>query len=171
MRILIATASRHGATREIGRWLSSSIVERLGSSNVTVDLRDASEVSSLAEYDAAIIGSAVYLGRWLKEARSLVSRERPALDAIPVWLFSSGPVGSSAPATSPSSWDRVPWAVEHTVFSGKLDRSALSRFERLVVSIIHADDGDERSRADVEAWAATICDTLSTTASKGSETS
>ena len=35
-----------------------------------------------------VIGSAIYMGRWLKTAREFVS-EHVALSAVPVWLFSS----------------------------------------------------------------------------------
>ena len=41
-----------------------------------------------------MIGSAAYYGRWLKEATRFVRRERESLVGRPVWLFSSGPVGS-----------------------------------------------------------------------------
>ncbi len=172
MRILIATASRHGSTRELGRWLGTSITDRLATGDTSVEIRDAADVDSIAEYDAVIIGSAVYMGRWLREARSLVEREQTELESRPVWLFSSGPIGkdsndaaSSSDAAS-SKWDKAPWAIEHRVFGGKLDRSTLSRFERLVVRMVRAGDGDDRSHDAVDAWADTICTTLKTGASR-----
>lgn len=60
MRILIATASRHGATREIGQWLGASILREMSNvdSTTTVDVRDAVDVDSIAEYDAAISAAA-----------------------------------------------------------------------------------------------------------------
>jgi menaquinone-dependent protoporphyrinogen oxidase len=159
MRILIATASRHGSTRELGQWLGSSISARLANSAVpaTVDVRDAADVDSIAEYDAVVIGSGVYMGRWLRDARSLVAREQSELETRPVWLFSSGPIGSDTPAATRSKWNEASWAIEHKVFGGKLDRSVLSRFERAVVKMINADDGDDRSRAEVDEWAGAIC--------------
>lgn len=160
MRILIATASRHGSTRELGRWLGTSITDRVAGDDTSVEVRDAADVDSIAEYDAVIIGSAVYMGRWLREARSLVVREQTELETRPVWLFSSGPIGENASETASSKWDKAPWAIGHRAFGGKLDRSTLSRFERLVVRIIRADDGDDRSRDDIDAWADTICTSL-----------
>jgi len=40
-----------------------------------------------------VIGSAVYMGRWLPAARDLIEGHREVLSAMPVWLFSSGPLG------------------------------------------------------------------------------
>jgi menaquinone-dependent protoporphyrinogen oxidase len=159
MRILIATASRHGSTRELGQWLGSSISARLANSAVsaTVDIRDAAEVDSIAEYDAVVIGSGVYMGRWLGDARSLVDREQSELESRPVWLFSSGPIGDRTQSTTTSKWSEAPWAIEHKVFGGKLDRSTLSWFERTVVRLIKAGDGDDRSRSEIDDWAGTIC--------------
>ncbi|MFN3538670.1 MAG: flavodoxin domain-containing protein [Rhodococcus sp. (in: high G+C Gram-positive bacteria)] len=158
MRILIATASRHGATREIGQWLGSNLSHELSSVDgaTTVDVRDASDVDSIVEYDAAIIGSGVYMGRWLRDARSLIAREQAELETMPVWLFSSGPVDGSTPAETQPKETKAAWAIEHRVFGGKLDHSKLSRFERAVVRLIKAADGDSRSPADVARWAEAI---------------
>jgi len=41
-----------------------------------------------------VIGSAVYMFHWLKEAAKFVRRQRTVLAARPVWLFSSGPLGT-----------------------------------------------------------------------------
>ncbi|KAA0923520.1 MULTISPECIES: flavodoxin domain-containing protein [unclassified Rhodococcus (in: high G+C Gram-positive bacteria)] len=162
MRILIATASRHGSTRELGQWLGSSLTARLAdtATAATVDVRDAAEVDSIAEYDAVVLGSGVYMGRWLGDARSLVAREQSELETRPVWLFSSGPIGSGTPPTAKSKWSEASWAIEHKVFGGKLDRSTLSLFERAVVRMINAGDGDDRSRAEVDEWAGDIIGVL-----------
>ncbi|ORI20444.1 protoporphyrinogen oxidase [Rhodococcus sp. 1163] len=162
MRVLIATSSRHGSTREIGQWLSSSLTDALQNSGVsaTVEVRDAADVDSIAEYDAVIIGSAVYMGRWLRGARSLVARQQPELEARPVWLFSSGPIGAAGKPSAPSAMDKASWAVEHRVFGGKFDLSTLSWFERLVVRLIRADEGDDRSREEIDGWARSIGATL-----------
>ncbi|MDJ0394826.1 flavodoxin domain-containing protein [Rhodococcus sp. G-MC3] len=162
MRVLIATSSRHGSTHELGQWLSSALADALKDSGVsaTVDTRDAADVDSIAEYDAAIIGSAVYMGRWLRASRSLVAREQPELQTRPVWLFSSGPIGNTDTSTATSPWDKASWAVEHRIFGGRLHRSELSWFEKLVVRLIRAKDGDDRSRDAVEEWARSISTTL-----------
>ena len=48
----------------------------------------------MLDYDGFIIGSAAYQGRWLSEATRLVRQHREVLASRPVWLFSSGPVGT-----------------------------------------------------------------------------
>ena len=51
------------------------------------------KVSAVEEFDPVVLGSAVYLGQWMKPARELAERSASALAARPVWLFSSGLVG------------------------------------------------------------------------------
>jgi menaquinone-dependent protoporphyrinogen IX oxidase len=45
-------------------------------------------------YDAAVIGSAAYYFHWMKPATEFVCRNRDTLTSRPVWLFSSGPLGT-----------------------------------------------------------------------------
>jgi menaquinone-dependent protoporphyrinogen oxidase len=52
------------------------------------------DVGAIDGYDAVVLGSAVYLGNWMKPAKEFAVREAAALAAVPVWLFSSGPIGS-----------------------------------------------------------------------------
>jgi Flavodoxin domain len=58
------------------------------------DAQEISEVHNLEGYDAFVIGSAVYMTHWLKEAAEFVMRNRAVLASHPVWLFSSGPLGT-----------------------------------------------------------------------------
>ena len=88
MRVLVTWGSRHGGTEGIARTLADAMRD----ANVDVELRAAREVDTLAGYDAAIIGGALYANRWHRDARRLVTRHLAALQRIPVWLFSSGPL-------------------------------------------------------------------------------
>lgn len=90
MKILVAYASRHGATTGI----AERIHERLGERGHDVTLRQVAEVDEVSSYDAVVVGSAAYVGAWLKEAAEFVRRNQAVLADRPVWLFSSGPIGT-----------------------------------------------------------------------------
>jgi flavodoxin len=103
MNVLIAVASRHGSTVEI----AATIAEELRQAGHKVDVRNVDDEIAVRLYDAAIIGSAVYMGHWLAEARHFLDREREHLRAMPVWLFSSGPkVRTGQPNTTRDKWER-----------------------------------------------------------------
>ncbi len=55
------------------------------------------EVTELEDYDAVVLGSAVYAGHWLEPAKQLAERFVGQLLGRAVWLFSSGPVGNPLP--------------------------------------------------------------------------
>jgi menaquinone-dependent protoporphyrinogen oxidase len=89
LKVLVSAASAHGSTAEI----ASAIGEVLTKHGLRATVIPPAEVGSVADYDAVILGSAVYTGHWLAAAKDLVARSRDALAGRPVWLFSSGPVG------------------------------------------------------------------------------
>jgi menaquinone-dependent protoporphyrinogen oxidase len=145
MRVLVSVASRHSSTTEIGRVLQDK--------GLNVDIVPPSVVDSLADYDAVVLGSAVYTGRWLAPAEDFAFRFRDELAKRPVWLFSSGPVGKSATSQDTSSQDKDPAAVaairrdihprEHHVFAGRLDPGVL-RFPHFSHAMFHNVTGDFR---------------------------
>jgi menaquinone-dependent protoporphyrinogen oxidase len=89
VRVLVTAASRHGATHEIAEAIARGLVQR----GVEAEALPTEELESLEGYDALVVGSAVYVGRWLEPARDLVEANAAALASRPVWLFSSGPLG------------------------------------------------------------------------------
>jgi menaquinone-dependent protoporphyrinogen oxidase len=111
-----------------------------------------------------VLGSAVYMGQWMKPARELAERSADALAARPVWLFSSGPVGESAkPAGNPVDVTKILQATgarDHHIFTGKLVKKHLSFPDRAMASAIRAAEGDFRNWAEIRAWATSIADTL-----------
>jgi menaquinone-dependent protoporphyrinogen oxidase len=126
-RILVACATRHGSTAEIAA--ETADVLRHDVPGAVVDLRDAATAGEVAGYDAAVIGSAVYMGRWLPAARDLVEGHREVLRAMPVWLFSSGPLGDpSVPVDEVAEVSALGVAIGargHRLFAGRLDRHEL----------------------------------------------
>lgn len=160
MNVLIAYGSRHGATREIASAIARGL-ERFG---VKAEVRDVHTAGSVEPFDAVIIGSAVYMGRWMEEARHFLAANESALRERPTWLFSTGPVGDPpAPAAEALDADAFVERIgarDHRTFSGKLDRHELGLVERLTVSLVHAADGDFRDWAAIEAWAIEIASEL-----------
>ena len=89
MQVLVAVASRHGSTREI----ADAIAQELQAPGVHAEVRTADEVSDLDSYDAVVLGSAIYMGNWESAASRFAQQHQAKLASMPVWLFSSGPVG------------------------------------------------------------------------------
>lgn len=152
MRVLVTAASRHGATRSI----ANDVARQLCAAGHAAYVLDPEQVHDLDGVDAVVLGSAVYGGRWLPEARSLAGRLAAELRARPVWLFSSGPVGDP-PRTSAGRADvaRVEAQVRargHGRFGGRLDTCILSRAERARAHRLRAADGDYRNWPEIRCW-------------------
>jgi menaquinone-dependent protoporphyrinogen oxidase len=85
------------------------------------------KVGPVEEFDAVVLGNAVYMGQWMKPARELAERQAAALATRPVWLFSSGPVGEPAkPRRQPVDVTTILQATkarDHQIFTGKLAKS------------------------------------------------
>ncbi|MBO3088682.1 flavodoxin domain-containing protein [Cellulomonas dongxiuzhuiae] len=162
MRILLTVASRHQGTWEIGE----VIARRLRDRGHEVDLRAPEDVTSVADYDAVVLGSAVYTAHWLPAARDVAERCVDGLRARPVWMFSSGlatqPANSAnSPLEVAALRERI-GARAHRSFRGRLDRSLLSFTERAIIAGGRAREGDHRDMAAVAAWADEIADALGT---------
>ncbi len=90
MSVLVAYATRHGATQG----LAERIADRLRHDGVDAEAIPAADVREVSAYDAFIVGSAAYMFHWLADATRFVEHNRATLAARPVWLFSSGPLGT-----------------------------------------------------------------------------
>ncbi len=172
MKILVAVASRHGSTREIGDAIAATLRER----GHAVDVRDAGDVETVDGYDAAIIGSAIYMGSWLPDGRRLDEREHEGLSRMPVWLFSSGPLGDvdPQPKGDPAHLKalvRLTDAREHRIFVGKLDPAALGLGERLIARTVHVPEGDFRDWDAIRDWARAIDAALAAEAARSASDS
>ena len=160
MKVLIAAASKHGATSDIARHIGATLT----TAGFDVDVRSPRDVESVTPFDAVIIGSAVYAGRWLQEARRLIDRDSTALKTKRVWLFSSGPLGDPLMPEDPPEGlallGGATHAIQHRVFAGKADRSTLGFGERAIFALVKAPEGDFRPWEAVGEWASEIARTL-----------
>lgn len=166
LNVLVAYATRHGGTASLADEIGSALDDHLGAAGLPafVDVLPVEHVRSVNRYDAVVVGSAVYLGRWPSSARRFMLRNSVALAARPVWLYSSGPVGD-VPSSEPLpgcvlDLKRLIEARGHRQFSGRLDRGSLRLAERLVVRLTHARYRDDRDFLAVRSWAATIAETM-----------
>ncbi|HPA08240.1 MAG TPA: flavodoxin domain-containing protein, partial [Methanoregulaceae archaeon] len=83
-KILVCYSTRYGSTGEI----AGMIGEELDSTGYEVMVQPIARVKDPGEYDAVVIGSPLYMGKWLAEARDFVSRFRHSLGERPVAVFS-----------------------------------------------------------------------------------
>ena len=159
--ILVAYASKHGATESIARFIAERLVER----GRQAEARSVGEISDLGEPEAVVLGSAVYAGSWIEEAVEFAHQHEEALAQVPVWLFSSGPLGDQVvdeeeqPKQLAELQERL-HPREHHVFFGALDKEKLGFGERMIVKAVKAPDGDYRDWDEIGAWAEQIADAL-----------
>jgi len=167
MKVLVSAASKHGSTDEIAR----TIAEVLTESGLSAVVASPETLTALDGFDAAVIGSAVYYGKWMDTATTFVDRHAAFFDGRPVWLFSSGPLGvppkpESDPVDIPALVARTR-AREHRVFTGRLDTNRLGLGERIVVKGVRAAEGDFRPWDEIRAWAREIAVALVPVAAGG----
>ena len=160
MKVLVTAASKHGSTSEIAAAIGDLLQER--GADVLVIPPEA--VEDVADYDAVVLGSAIYAGRWRKSANEFVARNISQLSKREVWLFSSGPLGDPPkPAEELADAASIIDATrpqEHRVFAGKLNRGKLNFGERALVKGVGADYGDFRDWVEIRQWASHIADEL-----------
>lgn len=161
MTVLVAYASKHGATEGIAKAIADRLVER----GREVDLRSVDGDAELGDPEAVVLGSAVYVGSWMTEAIEFAMVYRDTLATIPVWLFSSGPLG-----TQVEDEDEQPKQLQalrdafaprdHRMFYGALDVAKLGFGERLMVKAIRAPVGDFRNWEAIGAYADEVAGAL-----------
>ena len=135
MRVHVIVASRHGATREIATAIGAALRER-GLDVIDLELDGATPTDlRFGSDDAIVLGSAIYAGSWIKDARRFLDRYVDEINLHRTWLFSSGPLGDDPNAegmdpTRLATMQLDTGAVDHHIFGGRLDRSQLGRGER-----------------------------------------
>jgi menaquinone-dependent protoporphyrinogen oxidase len=152
--VLVTAATRHGATGEIAVALARAIEgpnRDIEAVFVLVGQRPEPE-----RFDAVVLGSAVYAGRWQDAARDFATEHAGSLRARPLWLFSSGPIGDP-PFPEDEPYDVGPLVQTlrprgHMTFAGRLDKSLLSFGERAMVTAMRAPLGDFRDWDAIRAW-------------------
>jgi menaquinone-dependent protoporphyrinogen oxidase len=168
MSVLVAYASKYGGTRGI----AERIGEVLSAAGVTATVQSVTSAADLGGYDAFVLGSAAYMGSWMKEAVTFARQNRDVLASRPIWLFTSGPLGTgttdaqrqdvreAAVPKQMTEMRELLGARDHTVFFGVSDHTHFDLRDRLIYTVLGGKrlvvDGDFRDWPEVEAWAKTI---------------
>lgn len=157
MAVLVAYASKYGSTQGI----AERIAEQLRQQGKPAEARSMHDVADPGSYEAFVLGSAIYDGSWLKEGREWVYRHQAVLAQHPVWLFSSGPLGTEVKDAERqpremAEFQRAVRPREERIFFGALDYHKLSFPERMVMKAMRVPEGNFRDWPAIESWAASI---------------
>jgi menaquinone-dependent protoporphyrinogen oxidase len=173
MTVLVVYASKHGSTRQV----AERIAVTLRAAGQSADAVSTENAGDLTGYDAFVVGASTYYGHWLKAATEFTRAHKAQLAERPVWLFSSGPLGTEA--TDAQGGDpregavpkelgelqEVTGARGHRVFFGALDPDGLTLPERTLRRMPAGrallPEGDFRDWDDIDAWAGGIARELS----------
>ncbi len=164
-KVLVAYASKYGATAE----MADALAKMLVSVEVDAEAHAMHTVDDLAPYTAVVAGSSIYIGQWLPEGETFLKTFKDELAARPVWLFSSGPTGDGDPEVLLGGWrfpdNLQPLAeyvkpVEVKLFHGYINVKRLNLGERLLVKAMRGSTGDYRDWEQLRIWAKSIADQL-----------
>ena len=162
---LVTYASKYGATAGI----AEKIGETLRQAGLPTDVLPVKQVRNLAAYKAVVLGSAVYIGQWRKEAVKFLKGHKNLLKQRPVWMFSSGPTGEGDAVEILRGW-RFPSKLQPlvesiqphdiVVFHGNVDEEKINSIEKSILNNVKALIGDYRDWNAITTWATSIANTL-----------
>jgi len=162
-KVLVAYATRHKSTAVV----ADSIADELCGLNHKVDLRYVENVSSIEDYDAVIVGSAIYEFNWLPVAKNFIERFKLPLASMPVaYFFGCAALKEDNEANQEAVLafinpvlvrfpDIVP--VDIGRFGGSVDFSRLDEFETNIINFIGVTENEDwRDWEKIDAWAAKV---------------
>jgi menaquinone-dependent protoporphyrinogen oxidase len=165
VRVLVAYATKYGATAEI----AEKIGQVLRQEGLSTDVQPVDRIKDLNPYKAIVVGSAVFVGQWRKNAVRFLKDNQKTLAERMVWLFSSGPTGEGDPVELANGW-QFPKALEPladfmnprdiTLFHGAVESAKLNPLHRWMINKVKAPKGDFRDWEAITSWAASIADAL-----------
>lgn len=175
MKVLVAYATRHGATTAI----ATQIAEKLTASGHDASALPVEDVTDIDDYQAVVLGGAAYMTHWLKPAIRFAHHHHADLAAKQVWLFSSGPLGPDHVdaqgqdvriSTRPMEWDELVPLIRprgEAVFFGAYDPTAPAiglgekLMRRMPAAAKTLPAGDFRDWRAIDSWATEIATSLS----------
>lgn len=150
-RVLVAYATRGGSTQEI----AEAVADELRQTDHSVTIAPCDAAPDAEGFDAVVVGSALYTGRWLAAATHYLRRQSRALAGRPTYLFQSGPCSEDPNATPTPrairSLARRLGLAEPTTFAGRIDPARITgRFSRWLATSVPA--GDFRDWTAIRGW-------------------
>jgi len=158
-RILVAYASRKGSTAGIAQAIGKELI----SEGYSVDISDIKSVTSIAGYNAVVIGAPVYTGKVTGDVAVFVAANKDGLSRLPVAGFVTG-IAPVYPKTGDVKEfiDQLVTAlapispVAVTMFAGTLDIGKMNFVERSLTSLMKVPTGDFRDWDAIATWARTL---------------
>lgn len=157
-RVLVAYATKRGSTAEIAEKIGEVLKKR----QMQVDVLPARKVADLSPYKTAILGTAVYIGLWRREAVKFLKTFADELAKMPLRIFLSGPTGAGDPLELLGDWcfpeslrpviEQVK-PVEVTCFGGRIESGKMNPFEKMIIKKNGAEIGDFRNWESIASWA------------------
>ncbi len=164
-KVLVAYGTKYGATVEI----AERIGQVLRQAGLDAEVLPAERAGSVQAYKAVVLGSAVYIGQWRKQAAAFLKANEQALAERPVWLFSSGPTGEGDPLALAQGW-RFPTGLQPVadrikprgiaLFHGSANAQKMNFIEKWLLKNVKAPAGDYRDWDAITVWATAIADAL-----------
>ena len=159
MRVLVAYATKRGGTTGIAKALAGRLRDR----GIDTDALPADRATNLGSYDAFVVGSALYNGRWQRPAVRLLKKLSKIHPHPRVWLFHSGPLGDDAnePQALPKNVANLASMVEGgrvETFGGRLEAEPKGLIARAMARNGMA--GDWRDMEQIHAAGDAIADAL-----------
>lgn len=158
--VLVAYGTTNGSTARI----AETVAEVMSKEGLAAEALPAGSVEDVTRYDAVVVGGGLYAGRWHRDARRFVRRNRRELAVRPLWFFSSGPLDASATEKDIPPVQGVRRAMTrldargHVTFGGCLQEGAKGRIAKMIVR--NGKGGDFRDFPAIEAWAARVAGEL-----------
>ncbi len=158
-KVLITYASKYGSTAGV----ADAIGKELCSRGMTADVAQIKNVRNVGSYQSVVIGSAIYMGKWMSEAVDFVKSNKDSLRRVPVAYFlvcmTLAQPTEKKQAEVLSYMDPVLKAVPEIrpvglgTFAGTLDYNNLSWLNKKILKSKGTPEGDFRDWNAIRTWA------------------
>lgn len=171
--ILVAYATRYGSTQEVAEVVATTLREK----GLEVAIQPMRDILSLEGYHAVVLGAALYMNHWHKDALHFLSRYYEALTERPVAIFALGPIHTDekewqgAREQLDKELEKFPWLtpIALEIFGGKFDPAKLRFPYNLLPGLKNMPVSDVRDWTAIRAWASDLATKLQPTLSQASE--